>query len=192
MGLYEIEKIENRSDIYQHDKDSDYSDWEGIENGKSITPTEKAGILKRKYYEGDTSNEGSATVVIEQLSQPDEISPHENVSSEISKAVLSASIQKAKVAALQAYMYGFPEPSVYRDETDPLGLNDESSDDSDSKKKIFKDIDVEVEFGKKRMKQSNNKKLKTRYLTKSERVQNAKWERNRNKEKRTRAKEKSK
>lgn len=49
---------------------------------------------------------------------------------EKASAVLKASLQKAQLAARRAAIFGFPEPSIYRDDDDPLG-EDDSEDDGD-------------------------------------------------------------
>lgn len=187
----EDEDEEDNQDKTEHGDDSDYSDWEGI--GEKSEEKSVSGILKkRQIYEGDDSDDESATVVIEEMTEDNTIStkPGDNyVYPEMSKQVLQASIQKAKAAALQASIYGFPEPSIYRDEDDPLGLNDEDSDDDQTSKKKAT-IDVNKEFKNKRQPREDKRKKNknTRYLTKSERLQNARREKNRNKEKRQRAK----
>lgn len=46
-------------------------------------------------------------------------------------AVLKASLQKAQLAARRAAMFGFPEPSIYRDDDDPLGEDESAGEDED-------------------------------------------------------------
>lgn len=172
-------------------EEDDYSDWEGINEQERDS---KKGILKRVVYEEEDSDEEGATVVIEQMEDRDPSASSTGkdnfVFPEMSKQVLSASIQKAKLAALQAYAYGFPEESIYRDESDPFGFNDDyGSDDDQQKKKKSYEIDIAKDLKSKGDRQRKPKK-KARYLTKSERSANVRKERNRSKEKRERAKAK--
>lgn len=209
-GLYDIDrdrkgKKNGNNDAAESDgktnpalvDEDDFSDWEGIAEKRGTSPenSQVTGILKkREFYEGDDSEDEEAMVVIEEMN--DDVVDGELSSAngnyvypEMSKQVLQASIQKAKVAALQASIYGFPEPSIYRDEDDPLGLNDEDSDD-DQKSKSSTTIDIkDFKNGREQRKPQTTKKRSNRYLTKTERMQNAHREKKRNQEKRSRAKD---
>lgn len=50
---------------------------------------------------------------------------------ERTETVLKESLAKARVIAQHAAVVGFPEPSVYRDDNDPLGIFDEEDDSED-------------------------------------------------------------
>lgn len=201
--------IDQDEEQNEKEGEDDYSDWEGIGEEAQQSEPKVSGILKRKVtYEADDSDEEEATVVIEQMddnavaTDPTSNKGHNGnyVFQEMSKQVLSASIQKAKLAAWHACTYGFMEPSVYRDESDPMGLNDDYGsdiDDNDTLPKKNKKGGVEIDIMKDIKGDSNrnrdNKKKKNkkpRYLTKAERTVNLRKERNRSKEKRERAKKK--
>lgn len=194
-------KKQDEDEDENSNSEEEYSDWEGIKESDEGSSESKSGILKKKQiFEAEDSDDEETTVVVEQI-DPEAIPTTgraNNVFPEMSKQVLQASLQKAKQAALMAWMYGFPEPSVYRDENDPLGLSD-SEDDSESGSKESaskngKKVEISLdEFKNKRRDDSNNqkkKKKKAKYLSKTERLQNVKKERNRSAEKRRRAKDK--
>lgn len=156
--------------------DSDFSDWEGPEG--ETEDSKPQGILKRKqFFEAEDDEEEDATVVIETMEDADS----NFVFPEKSAKVLQQSLKKATFAAQQAALYGFPEPSIYRDEDG----EDEDEEGEDAG-------ECEVSFGPKKGKNGvakpKQKKKKFRYLTKTERKANVSKERGRSKEKRTRAK----
>lgn len=155
---------------------SDYSDWEGPEGEAEDSIPQ--GILKRKqYFEAEDDDEEDATVVIETMEEANA----NFVLPEKSAKVLQQSLKKASFAAQQAALYGFPEPSIYRDEDgEEAGEKDDDAEEG------------EISFGSKKGKNGvskpKQKKKKFRYLTKTERKANVSKERGRSKEKRTRAK----
>lgn len=108
---------DNQSNGIDSDISTDYSDWEGPGLTSTVsTPT--SSILKlREYPEEGTSL--TAQEIVEAKSH--------YVFPEKSAAVLKASLQKAMLAARRAAIFGFPEPSPYRDEDDPL--DDEDDED---------------------------------------------------------------
>lgn len=154
-------------------EDSDYSDWEGLVEGEETSSP--GSILKRKqYFEAEDDDEEETTVVIEEM---EEANAH-FVFPEKSVAVLKESLKKASFAAKQAMIYGFPSPSIYRDDNEPADIDEDEEDEVDDKKKNDKKNTVKPK----------QKKKKFRYLTKTERKTNVSKERGRSKEKRTRGK----
>lgn len=193
----EQQTSEKAESVGNKEEADDFSDWEGIEEEQEAG-SKVSGILKRKItYEADDSDDEEATVVVEQMDDGSEIPGSNNgnyVFPEISKQVLNASIQKAKLAAWHACTYGFMEPSEYRDESDPMGLNDDYGSDTNESPKKKKKGEVEIDImkdikGESRKKETKKRK-KPRYLTKAERTVNVRKERSRNKEKRERSKKK--
>lgn len=145
--------------------ESEYSDWDGLGEEEEDGESTPSGILKKKqFFEAEDDEEEDATVVIESMEEANAnfVFPEKSV------AVLKESLHKASFAAKQASIYGYPAPSVYRDEDD--------------------EREEEVSFGPKKGKadKPKQKKRKFRYLTKTERKTNVSKERGRSKEKRIR------
>lgn len=99
------------------DDGSEYSDWEGITDTVS-----SPSILKRREF-----TELEKTWTLEEVEEAKAY----YVYPEKSAAVLKASLQKAMQAARRAAIFGFPEPSIYRDEEDPLEEEESDEDDKD-------------------------------------------------------------
>ena len=112
--------------VAAEDQDSDsseYSEWEGIETTTTVTTTTvttTTSILKKR--ELDTSK-----------LTPKEIKAAKAhyVFPERADNVLKESLMRASLNAEHAAINGFPEPSIYRDDDDPLGLFDDNDDDDD-------------------------------------------------------------
>lgn len=96
---------------------SEYSDWEGITDCVS-----SPSILKRREF---TELEKIWTLEEVEEAKANYVYP------EKAAAVLKASLQKAMQAARRAAIFGFPEPSIYRDEDDPFGEDESDEDDKD-------------------------------------------------------------
>lgn len=160
------------------EEESDYSDWEGLadkdqqSDGQEEQDNSPAGILKRKqYFEAQDDEEEDVTVDIESM----EVANDQFTYPGKSVVVLKQSLEKATFAASQAALYGFPEPSIYRDEDEVTKEGDNGSkgrSTAASKQKL----------------KPKQKKKKFRYLTKTERKANVHKERGRSREKRTRGK----
>lgn len=168
-------KTKKQTSNEDEEESSDYSDWEGPEEGAEANgDNSPSGILKRKqYFQAEDIDEEDTTVVIEEMEEANAnfVFPEKSV------AVLKESLKKASFAARQAAIYGFPEPSIYRDDNDE-DEEDESDNEGESSSNQKKRSAVKPK----------QKKKKFRYLTKTERKQNVSKERGRSKEKRTRGK----
>ena len=123
---------------------TDYSDWEGPEQVSMPIPS--SSILKqRDHIESDPK-----------LTQQEiEAAKSHYVYPEQSAAVLKASLQKAMLAARRAAIYGFPEPSIYRDDGDSL---EEEEDEEFSDAQDADDVD----YGSTKKKKNNSKKAKNK------------------------------
>lgn len=104
MSTFEISANENRDERINA-KSTESEDEDEFSDWTGITSPKPTSILKNKEATPCDYNPG----------------------------VLNASIQKAKLAAWHACRYGFLEPSEYRDETDPMGLQDDFGSDIDNR-----------------------------------------------------------
>lgn len=116
----EEKELDANEETYgSHDEESstEYSDWEGPAD------TTDSSILKRREF-----TDMLPTWTAEEVKEAEA----HYVYLEKAEAVLKASLQKASLAARRAAIFGFPEPSPYRDENE-----DEDDDDDDQDFRII-------------------------------------------------------
>lgn len=110
--------------VIDHDSDSstEYSEWEGLETTKVTTRTltTTSSILKKRDID---TNKLTAKEV--------KAAKAHYVFLERTDEVLKESLMRASLNAEHAMINGFPEPSIYRDDDDPLGLFDDDDDEED-------------------------------------------------------------